>query len=69
MRVIKKPIAVKAEIYKLGMEDGFIDGKPYIETLEGKHFIGKGDYVITGVKGERYPIKPDIFKETYSILK
>ncbi len=25
----------------------------------------KGDYVITEVKGERYPVKPDIFNETY----
>ena len=38
---------------------------PYINTLEGKHFIGEGDYIITGVKGERYPCKPDIFKITY----
>lgn len=38
---------------------------PYINTLEGKHYISKGDYIITGVKGERYPCKPDIFKATY----
>ena len=24
-----------------------------------------GDYIITGVHGEKYPCKPDIFKETY----
>lgn len=24
-----------------------------------------GDYVCTGIKGEYYPCKPDIFKETY----
>lgn len=38
---------------------------PIIETLEGKHEIFKGDYIITGVKGERYPCKPDIFEMTY----
>lgn len=38
---------------------------PYIKTLEGKLEISKGDYIITGVKGERYPIKPDIFRESY----
>lgn len=38
---------------------------PYIDTLEGKHYIDPGDYIITGVQGERYPIKPDIFKATY----
>lgn len=39
--------------------------KPYIKTLEGKHFISPGDYIITGIKGERYPCKPDIFEQTY----
>lgn len=38
---------------------------PFIRTLEGPHFVSEGDYIITGVKGERYPCKPDIFKLTY----
>lgn len=38
---------------------------PYIETLEGKMYISPGDYVITGIEGERYPCKPDIFEATY----
>lgn len=38
---------------------------PYINTLEGKHYVSPGDYIITGIKGERYPCKPDIFEETY----
>ena len=38
---------------------------PYINTLEGKHYVSPGDYIITGVKGERYPCKPDIFERTY----
>lgn len=38
---------------------------PYINTLEGKHYITEGDYIITGIKGERYPCKPDIFEMTY----
>ena len=38
---------------------------PYIDTLEGRHYIDPGDYIITGVRGERYPCKPGIFKETY----
>ena len=38
---------------------------PWIDTLEGKHFISEGDYIITGVKGDRYPCKPDIFMMTY----
>lgn len=38
---------------------------PYIRTLEGKHYVHKGSYIITGVKGERYPCKADIFEMTY----
>lgn len=36
-----------------------------IETLEGTHHASVGDYIITGVKGEQYPCKPDIFEKTY----
>jgi len=38
---------------------------PAIYTLEGWHEISPGDYIITGIKGERYPCKPDIFEQTY----
>ena len=40
----------------------------WIDTLEGGHIVCPGDFVITGVKGERYPCKPDIFNETYDAL-
>ncbi len=36
-----------------------------ISTLEGAHIVTSGDWIITGVKGEHYPCKPDIFYETY----
>lgn len=39
--------------------------KPIIRTLEGIHHVQPGDWIITGVKGERYPCKPDIFEATY----
>ena len=42
---------------------------PYIKTLEGRHLITKGDWIITGVKGERYPCKPDIFRMTYESIE
>ena len=42
---------------------------PYIDTLEGKLLITKGDWIITGIQGERYPIKPDIFEETYELVE
>lgn len=37
----------------------------FIETLEGRMEVSVGDWVITGIKGERYPCKPDIFAATY----
>lgn len=39
--------------------------KPYINTLEGDMYIEPTDMIITGVKGERYPCKKDIFDMTY----
>ena len=46
-------------------------GKPryvhgWIDTLEQGHRVCPGDWIITGVTGERYPCKPAIFKATYT---
>lgn len=41
------------------------DKEMYIETLEGTHHASVGDWIITGVNGEQYPCKPDIFAKTY----
>lgn len=40
-----------------------------IDTLEGWHTVSDGDWIITGVKGEKYPCKPDIFEMTYERVK
>lgn len=40
----------------------------WIDTPEGGHIVCPGDWIITGVKGERYPCKPDIFAATYEKL-
>jgi hypothetical protein len=37
----------------------------WIDTLEQGHRVCPGDWIITGVRGERYPCKPDIFEATY----
>ena len=37
----------------------------WIDTLEQGHRVCPGDWIITGVNGERYPCKPDIFEKTY----
>jgi hypothetical protein len=36
-----------------------------VRTLEGWMQVTPGDWIITGVKGEHYPCKPDIFEATY----
>ena len=56
----KKPIIVEA--YVATKEE-------HIKTLEGTMKADKGDYAITGIRGERYPCKPDIFKQTYEEVK
>ncbi len=42
-----------------------MDGKYWVETLEGHLCVSEGDWIITGIKGEHYPCKPDIFEMTY----
>ena len=38
-----------------------------IGTLESpNHLVTPGDWIITGVQGEHYPCKPDIFEATYA---
>lgn len=36
-----------------------------IETLEGTMRAEPGDWIIKGIKGEFYPVKPEIFTATY----
>jgi hypothetical protein len=49
-------------------------GEAEIGTLEDgvnltvKHIATEGDYIIKGVHGEFYAIKPDIFHETYELV-
>lgn len=43
----------------------YIDSCRWIETLEGGHIVTPGDWIITGIQGEHYPCKPDIFEQTY----
>jgi hypothetical protein len=37
----------------------------WIDTLEGGHTVCPSDWIVTGVHGERYPVKDSIFRETY----
>lgn len=56
----KKPIVVEA--YQTDIEFD-------IFTLEGPLHANVGDYIITGIQGEIYPCKPDIFEATYEEVK
>lgn len=58
-KFVKKPVVVEA--YKTDIE-------VVIHTLEGDMVASPGDWIITGVHGEQYPCKPDIFKETYEAI-
>lgn len=73
MKFRKKPIVVEAEQFypeKLPWPKG-VRCEPerrhgyFMETLEGPFQVLPADWIITGVKGERYPCKPDIFAATY----
>jgi hypothetical protein len=41
---------------------------PIVETLEGDMHVSEGDFIITGVHGEIYPCKEEIFMATYESL-
>ena len=73
----KKPVVVEAFqwLSSMGEVGGVVrsSGKNVftyeIKTLEGRHIVSTGDWIITGVKGEKYPCKPDIFEATYELVK
>lgn len=56
MKYRKKPVVITAERTQIEQD---------IETLEGTMHASVGDYIITGINGEKYPCKPDIFEKTY----
>jgi hypothetical protein len=69
MKYRKKPVVIDAvQWFKDGDHPMVFtndDGTHEIWTLEGNMRVTPGDYIITGVKGEHYPCKPDIFEMTY----
>lgn len=52
----KKPVIIEA----VRQDKSFI-----VETLEGTMLGNAGDWLITGVEGEQYPCKHEIFIKTY----
>lgn len=78
----KKQVIISAEQWWPGKNvDGVIypcpkDKKPcsligeyaWINTLEKGHYVTPGDFIITGLEGERYPCNPSIFEKSYEII-
>lgn len=67
-----RPMAGTDDMYFTGMGGAVlkleVERSAYgvIGTLESpNHLVTPGDWIITGVQGEHYPCKPDIFAATY----
>lgn len=72
MDFVKKPIVIQAEQWHptcmmpgIEVENTSDHLYYYILTLEGKMTVHPGDWIITGVAGEKYPCKDEIFRMTY----
>ena len=83
-KFVKKPVVIEAVQYNgtnITEIESFLvsklptvwssveDTQLIIPTLEGDMKVSKGDYIIKGIKGEFYPCKPDIFKQSYNMIK
>lgn len=78
-KYVKKPIEVEAVQWTetnyreldtfTGHNIGINYKDMYVRTLEGKMTFKKGDYIVKGSHGEFYPVKEEIFKDTYEVVK
>lgn len=81
MKFRKKPIVIEAEqvhrftslgetiMLPLSITKRFFRVGWWVKTLEGWYRVQEGDWIITGIKGEYYPCRSDIFEETYEEVK
>lgn len=42
-----------------------LEAHGWIATLEDGHRVCPGDMLVTGTRGERWPVKPYVFRDTY----
>jgi len=82
MKYRKKPFIIEATQW-MGFEEGphdldvvpfkqpekWASGHGWIEAFKGGHVVAPGDWIITGVKGEKHSCKPDIFDAIYELVK
>lgn len=82
MKFRKKPVVIDAVLwdgnvstlvdlgfYENTVSQDLLSKTLQIETLEGEMTAQVGDWIIRGVRGEFYPIKDDIFKQTYEAVE
>ena len=71
-RYLKKQVVVEAvQWFKHGDHPAVTakkghDGIGYVDTPEGCLRVEPGDWIITGIVGENYPCKPDVFRRLYT---
>ena len=80
MKFRKKPVVIEAVQYDGTSASiaGFVPAHLYVKysgsevlevlTLEGPLVAQVGDWIIKGIRGEFYPIKDGIFRETYEAV-
>lgn len=77
MKFRKKPVIIEAQQYRHGISHplGICDcstdefGRElHVHTLKGVLRVSENDWIITGIKGEKYPCRPDIFEATYEAV-
>lgn len=78
VKVRKRPVVVEAMRFTghnhhailtwAGVAGRLEHGEMVITTLEGDHVASHGDYILRGVAGEFYPVKPSIFEATYDLV-
>lgn len=70
----KRPVVIEAvQFWKLGDHPNVVADErsptgfavPTLERTAVNHEVTPGDWIITGVQGENYACKPDVFALTY----
>ena len=41
----------------------------HVQTLEGRMLGRPGDWLVTGVEGEQYPVRDSIFRRIYELVE
>ena len=74
----QKPVVVEAEQWWPGksvdgvhdeQDDHLVGRIAFFDTHAGPNVVRPGDWIITGVAGERYPCRADLFELTYETVE